>query len=495
MKNSTRTTTGHTRNARSIIQAVAEGGRPPSPETEGTLPGYLSAPAARDYQRHVYDRFGDVIRTPSFDYISKIPSGWLIVGDHRAELAARIALIVERHGVGVGMMVLHAQQMCARHIPIEIPLNGESQDLALPTRRLRGTRGESVLYVPVRKYRDDFGKLADLNIVKPQRMWDESRIVSHERDHRPCLYCSCAEINPSEVVVTLDGARRGLSRNYSLGFTFAPFGDPVSVMHFLAWDSSENPLNMNRTPMTVSDLVQLTQQVNVSILTFFAGTGVEDFPVIDGVSNGWAGNSIYHQHFQFFQPEFTPPISVTNLLNRKPLLTRDDVEVHRLSWETPVYKVVADEPINVGLVGNDIAGAWRLLGGAKKIGYKEFPDGHVVREDEKVPVHTQNLYIPGAEFGRTAYILLRDRRRIDFEPARGEYVNKPAGRKAQPKSNIGVLEATGTPIVDEAESFEEMATWEPTDITTQIDKMARAVQPERSAVNRFEKSIRDLFPR
>ena len=494
MKNSTRTPTGHTRNARSIIQAVAEGGRPPSPETGGALPGYLSAPATRDYQRHVYDRFGDVIRTPSFDYISKIPSGWLIVGDHRAELAARIALIVERHGVGVGMMVLHAQQMCARHIPIEIPVNGESQDLAQPTRRLHGTRGESVLYVPVRKYRNDFKMLAELNIVKPQRMWDESRIVSHERDHRPCFYCSCAEINPSEVVVTLDGARRGLSRNYNLGFTFAPFGDPVSVMHFLAWDSSENPLNMNRTPMTVSDLVQLTQQVNVSILTFFAGTGVEDFPVIDGVSNGWAGNSIYHQHFQFFQPEFTPPISATNLLNRKPLLTRDDVEVHRLSWETPVYEVVADEPINVGLVGNDIAGAWRLLGGAKKIGYKEFPDGHVVREDEKVPVHTQNLYIPGAEFGRTAYILLRDRRRIDFEPARGEYVNKPAGRKAQPKSNIGVLEATGTPIVDEAESFEEMATWEAADITAQIDKMARAVQPERSAVNRFEKSIRDLFP-
>lgn len=487
-----RTLTGHTRNARSIIKSLAEGGQR---RAQGlAVPTYLDAPGSRSYQRHVYDRFSDVITTPSFDYISKIPTGWLIVGDHRVEIAARIALIVERHGIGVGMMVLHAQQMCARHIPIEIPLNGGSQNLAEPTRRLHGTRGESVLYVPIRKYRNDFDTLASLSIVKPEPVWDSSRIVSHERDDRPCFYCSCGEINPSEVVVTLEGARRGLSRNYSLGFTFAPFGDPVSVMHFLAWDSSENPLNMNRTPMTVSDLVQLTQQVNVSILTFFAGTGIEDVPVIDGVSNGWAGNSIYHQHFQFFQPEFAPPINATNLMGRRPLLARDDVEVNRLSWETPIYKVVAEEPINVGLVGNDMAGAWRLLGGAKKIGYKEFPDGHVVREDEKVPVHTQNLYIPGSEFGRTAYILLRDRRRIDFDPGPGDYVNKTAGRRAQSKTNIGVLEATGTPIVDESTSFEEMATWEPVEITAQIDKMAQAVQPERSAVNRFEKSIKELFP-
>jgi hypothetical protein len=448
----------------------------------------------KHYQRHVYDLFGDVISTPSFDHIDKTPTGWLIVGDHRAELAAKIALIVERYGVGVGMMVLHAQQLRARHIPGEIPPDGESTDLAQPTRRLHGTRGESVLYVPVRKYRNDIDKLAELNIVKPKQMWDESRIVSHERDHQPCFYCSCSEMNPSEVVVTLDGAGCGLSRSYELGFTFAPFGDPLSVMHFLAWDSSEKPHSMNLTPRTVSDLVQLTQQINVSISTFFAGTGVEDFPVIDGVSNGWAGNSIYHQHFQFFQPEFTLPIGATNLPRGEPLLKRDDVEVHRLSWETAIYKLVADDPINVGRIGNEIAGAWLRLGGAKKVGYKEFPDGYVVSEDEKVPVHTQNLYVPGADSGRTAYILPRDRRRVDFEPGRAEFVNKQAGRKAQSKRNIGVLEATGTALFDEAASFDEMATWGPADITAQVDKMARAVQPERDAVNRLERSIRELFP-
>jgi hypothetical protein len=446
------------------------------------------------YQRHVYDRFGDVIGTPSFDSIDKTLSGWLVVGDHRAELAEKIALIVERHGIGVGMMVLHAQQLAARHILTELPLGGASQDLAGPTRRLPGTRGESVLYVPIRKYRNDLPKLAELNIVKPRQMWDESRIVSHERDHQPCFYCSCSEMNPSEVVVTLDGAGRGLSRSYKLGFTFAPFGNPLSVMHFLAWDASENPVSMNLTPRTVSDLVQLTAQVNLSISTFFTGTGVEDFPVIDGVSNGWAGNSIYHQHFQFFQPEFAPPIGATNLLPGKPLLTttRDDVEVQRLLWETAVYKVVADDPTTVGQIGDEITGTWLTLGGAKKVGYKEFPDGYVVSEDEKVPVHTQNLYIPGADCGRTAYILPRDRRRVDFVPGPAEYVNEPAGRKAQPKRNIGVLEATGTALFDDGASFDEMATWEGADITAQIDKMARAVQPERNTLNQFERRISNL---
>src|SRR5271157_3311662 len=68
-------------------------------------------------------------------------------------------------------------------------------------------------------------------------------------------------------------------------------------------------LNMNRVPMTVSDLVEMTRQVNLSISNVFAGTGIKDWPVIDGVSNGWAGNSIYHQHFQFFRPEEEPPIA------------------------------------------------------------------------------------------------------------------------------------------------------------------------------------------
>jgi len=463
-------------------------------DQEREAPRYMQMPYVSKYQQYVYHRFSDVINIPSFDYISKVDTGWLVVGDNRPEIAAQISLIVERYGIGVGMMVLHAQQMNSQHIPLEIVVENNQYNLAQPTEKLYGMRGEQILYVFGRQCRSDFSKLAELNIVKPRNLWDSSRITSHERDRFPCFYCSCHEINPSEVVINIEGTRFGLSRDYSLGFTFSPFGNPLTVMHFLAWDCAKNPFNMNRTPMTVSDLVELTRQINVSIMNFFAGTEIKDYPVINGVSNGWAGNSIYHQHFQFFQPEYESPIKNKNLVVRTPVLQRDDVIIHRLSWQTPVYKVIAEDSINVGLVGNDMAGIWRLLGGAKKVEYKEFPDGYQPKENEKVPVHTQNIYIMGKDFGRTAYILLRDRRRVDFYPRDTDYINRSERRMAQQKENIGVLEATGTMIVDNHDSFREMSRWEPEDISRQIDKLSEAIHPDKKKVGKFEKSIRELFP-
>lgn len=492
-----RMVTAHSKNSEEIIKAIAQGWHSAhsisSRSDDGALQ-YLLLPDVKEYQRYIYRRFADVIGIPTHDYISKTDAGWLIVGDHRAEISARISLIVERYGIGVGMLVLHAQQMASHHIPLAVMFGDELLDLAQPTESRYGMRGEQILYIPIRQVRSNSDKLAELNIAKPRELWDSSRIVSHEQDENPCYYCSCREINPSEVVVNIEGARLGFSRDYTLGFTFAPFGNPLEVVHFLAWDCSKDPLNMNRTPITVSDLVEMTRQINVSIMNFFAGTNITDYPVIDGVSNGWAGNSIYHQHFQFFQPEYKSPIENDNLVIKEPLLQRDDIRIHRLSWRTPVYRIMAEDAINVGLVGNDMAGIWRLLGGSKTVGYKQFPDGHQPREGEKVPVHTQNIYVMGSDIGRIAYILLRDRRCIDFSPEDNDFVNRPERRKAQKKGNIGVLEATGTMIVDDRPSFEEMRNWTPEDISIQIDKLAEAVHPEKRKVIQFEKSIKGLFP-
>ena len=49
------------------------------------------------------------------------------------------------------------------------------------------------------------------------------------------------------------------------------------------------------------------------------------------------------------------------------VLKSDDIRISRLPWETPVYKITADDSINIGLVGNDMAGTWRLLGGSATI--------------------------------------------------------------------------------------------------------------------------------
>ena len=484
----------HLPNARRIIAALASGGKGREGDSSQPAGGYLQLPGLKRHQQQIYSRFSEIITKPSFDYISKTARHWLIVGDRRREIASDILLIIERHGIGIGMLVLHAQQILARHVLTRLQAGSRIQNLAKATKCLRGAQGEYVLSIPIRQFRADFEQLAALNIAKPRSLWETSRIITHERDRHPCFYCSCPEINPSEVVIDIDGPRHGLSRHYSLGFTFAPFGNPLTVVHFLAWDRARSPLNMNRTPVTVSDLVKLTREINLSIRAFFAGTGVRDYPVLDGISNGWAGNTIYHQHFQFFQPEYPSPILRICCLDRKSLVHRDDVNVERLEWPTPVYCIRAAEALNTGLVGNDIAGIWRLLGGSRKVPYKPFRDGYVPSEGERVPAHTQNLYVPGRLLGSTAYLVLRDRERVDFKPARDDLVNSSKGRKAQPKGNIGVLECTGTLIVDDDGLFREMKRWSPADISKQIRTMIASIAPDGAKVADFEAAVRELFP-
>lgn len=501
----------HLADSEAIIRTIAAPQVAPAGRRRDVLPRYLQVAGLADYQREIYRRFSDVITIPAVEYISKTPHSWLIAGDHRAEVAARVEKIIERHGLGVGMLVLHAQQMHSRHILLELEIDGQVQDLAQPTARLVGARGENILYVPIRKHRGDRKRLAELNITKPPELWNKAALVTHEQVSNACNYCSAAEINPVEVVVRIEGRRFGLSRNYELGFTFAPFGNPLSSVHFLAWHYAAGgvtgrPLNMNLTPITFSDLVEMTRGINTSIAEFFAGTDIRDLPIIDGVSNGWAGNTIYHQHFQFFRPEYPCPITDEARLaawaqgsrrtKARPqiVLKSDDIRISRLPWETPVYKITADDSINIGLVGNDMAGTWRLLGGSATIPYRTFPEDYVPKEGELVPVHTQNLYVPGREHGRAAYILLRDKRRVDYRPGPDEYINREAGRRAQPKTNIAVLEATGTVIVDDNASFEEMRSWTPEEITAQVSRMIAAIHPDEKQVRRFEKNIRGLFP-
>jgi hypothetical protein len=446
------------------------------------------------YQRFLFTRFADVIAKPSFDYVSKTADSWLLVGDRRREIASDISLVIERHGLGLGMLVLHLQQIVARHVLTQIEESGRIRRLAVPTECLRGSHGELVLSVPIREFRRDFQRLAALNIAKPQALWTDPNIITHERDNYPCHYCSCPEINPAEVVIDLDGPRHGLSRHYSVGFTFAPFGNPLSVVHFLAWDRARHPLNMNRVPMTVSDLVKLTREINLAIRAFFAETGIRDYPSIDGVSNGWAGNTIYHQHFQFFCPEYPAPITRVRPAGRTPVIRRDDVTVQRLDWPVPVYRIHAEDALNTGLVGNDLAGIWRLLGGTRKVPYKPFRDGYTPTEGEKVHAHTQNLYVPGRELGTTAFLVLRDRERVDFKPGPDSFVNRAKGFRAQRKENLGVLETTGTLIVDDRANFEEMKRWQPADLSLQVRQMIHSIAPDDGKAAEFERTIHDLFP-
>lgn len=487
--------TAHLANARRIIAALSKA-EPGRESNHGQASkDYLRLPGLKSFQRHLYVRFTDVITKPSFNYISKTADTWLIVGDRRREIAGDILLIIERHGLGIGMLVLYAQQILSGHILTRVQSNNGFLNLVTPTEHLTGARGEQVLSIPIRQFRANFDRLAALNIAKPQTLWKRERIVTHESDLFPCFYCSCPEINPVEVVVDLEGSRHGLSRDYSLGFTFAPFGNPLSVVHFLAWDRAHKPLNMTRVPMTVSDLVKLTREINLSIRAFFADTGVVDYPVLDGLSNGWAGNTVFHQHFQFFQPELPSAILGARAANRPALIHHDDMTVQRLAWPSPVYRVSALEALNAGLVGNDLSGIWRLLGGARRVPYKSFRDGYTPADGELIPAHTQNLYIPGRDSGRTAFLVLRDRERVNYQPASEDFVNRETRQRPQAKDNIGVLEATGTMIVEDRASFIAMKKWTAADLSRQMNLLLEAMAPDQGKVAEFESTVRDLFPR
>ena len=483
----------HKKNSEDIIRRIAES---ESATYENDPPRYLGLTGIKQYQDYIYAKFDDVIKMPSFDYISKTDDdGWLIIGDHRREIAAKICLIIEQYGLGIGMIVLHAQQMNSGLIPLSMKINDILINLAQPTKKFYGSKGEHVLFIPARKFRNDVHKLAELNIAKPKEIWNQSRIVKHIGDTSLCcFFCSAGEINPSEVVININGVRFGLSRNYSLGFTFTPFGNPISVVHFLAWDHSDHPYNMNRTPVTVSDLVKMVYQINESITNFFKGTDVKDAPIIDGISNGWAGNSIFHQHFQFFCPEYETPILSENLVISTPTLFRDDVKIFKLSWPAPVYKIVAEDPINVGLVGNDLAGIWRLQGKAVEVKDIQFFDGYKPEEGGKIHNYTQNLYIPGKTLGKTAYIILRQRIKASYTPLDSEYINRQKKIKPIEKINIGVLEATGSMIVDDEDAFNKMESWSPSDITEQISKMLKSILVEKKGIKKFEQNIVGLFP-
>jgi hypothetical protein len=135
-----------------------------------------------------------------------------------------------------------------------------------------------------------------------------------------------------------------------------------------------------------------------------------------------------------------------------------------------------------------------LLGGSRKVPYKPFRDGYTPGDKDKVCPHTQNLYVPGDSLGTTAFLILRDRERVDYRPTPGELLNNRKGFKAQRKDNIGVLEAIGTWIVDDDASFEEIKAWLPQDISHQIARMIAAITPDHAKVGEFETAIRDLFP-
>ena len=97
--------------------------------------------------------------------------------------------------------------------------------------------------------------------------------------------------------------------------------------------------------------------------------------------------------------------------------------------------------------------------------------------------------------GPVLWFALRDREKVDFTPAAGDWIDRDTMRHALPKRNLGVLEATGTWIVDDPAEFSELQGWLPAEISGQIRQMLTAVRPLPAAVTAFESALPEVLPR
>ena len=128
-----------------------------------------------------------------------------------------------------------------------------------------------------------------------------------------------------------------------MGFTFSPCGDPSEICHFLAWDFPHiSDLVMNMEPQTYSfsDLIRLVKIINKNIDDFMTAISSDSPPThISGGCNHWAGNSIYHQHYQFARIAGLP-LSDGEQQIRAPG-DYQGVEVRRMadSWPAPAFLI------------------------------------------------------------------------------------------------------------------------------------------------------------
>ena len=128
-----------------------------------------------------------------------------------------------------------------------------------------------------------------------------------------------------------------------MGFTFSPFGDPSEVCHFLAWDFphiSDLVMNMEPQIYSFSDLIRLVRTINKDIDDFCRRNKLGPPPEhISGGCNHWAGNSIYHQHYQFTRIAGLPLADASR--ESEILVGYQGVEVRKMtgSWPAPAFLI------------------------------------------------------------------------------------------------------------------------------------------------------------
>lgn len=332
--------------------------------------------------------------------------------------------------------------------------------------------GSEPMYVLV-EVPDRAPELAPKMAAEVQSQWSE--IQNYLRGRTPCFFCSSAELTPHEAKFSptlgseagVDADFGATQRRYQCGFTFAPFGDPQECCHFVAWDHPSAPetiADMTLADFSIPDLLALTMQANRGFHALGETMGATLQPSITGVCNHWAGNSIAHQHFQFFALPHLPQVQTVAAqlcsTTTQDLVAMADVRVWRVQqWAAPSYVVQASPELEldrqlhrVSQVGNMIAAAW---GGEHNL--------------VAVGIDSQPLLI--------------------FIPRMREKLEAACSQVPVIKKNAGVLEMLGYFIIDEAASFNRLAQCTASQLQQIGDDWLACLAPSTSLIEAFESRV------
>lgn len=310
-------------------------------------------------------------------------------------------------------------------------------------------------------------------------------ILSVLRFKTACNYCSVNALCPREITIHSTPVNatdepqakvRRTVRNYQFGFTFAPFGDPREVCHFLAWDFphiNEQVMNMDPQWYSFSDLITLVTVINNDIKSFHDKYQVEGYQPISGVCNHWAGNSIYHQHYQFFKLADIPVLSTVN--NGKCVTNLNQVTVRRLDWAMAVYDISSSREDNsdnndIMFVADRVASQWEKLNDSFDLSY-----GNGIR----IKNHTQNIFV--TQDG--------EKTRAIFVPRLRSRLKATSPKYGISKDNLGVLETLGYFIIDNPADFETLRKKTPAERNELGATWLADVAPPEEGIQEFERQL------
>ncbi len=366
--------------------------------------------------------------------------------------------------------------------------NRQIQFKDLAAKRHIEESGEKV-YVRVETQSLEKGRLpVELN-------WEDAwnYVVRMLEKRSACNYCSVAELLQHEV--TIHSARvfshagrwkddLATVRNYQLGFTFAPFGDPREVCHFLAWDFPHiNDLVMNMEPQaySFSDLIRLVRSINRGIGEFWGDESDPPEPIA-GFCNHWAGNSIYHQHYQFVRITDLPLMSAFHTAETI-IEYNHAVQVKKFTeWPSPAFLITSseeDRDQEVMDVADRVAREWRILSEGED---QSYGNGIAIRD------HTQNIFVTLINGQINAIFIPRSRAKVDTRDPENLIEGKPIQKK-----NAGVLEMMGYFVIDDPDEFGRLSkrsSSAPRELKDLGERWLSELAPKREMIRDFEDNIR-----